>query len=204
MTTLQLAQDSEADKLLSAEPLALVIGMVLDQQIPLEWAFTAPKLLKERLGGQLSATDIAARAPEALAAAFAERPALHRYPSSMAKRVQEMCQLLVDEYDGEAANVWGTAKTGDDLFRNVRSLPGFGEQKAKIFVALLGKQLEVTPRGWEERAGDYGRSGTFMSVADIVDGESLGKVRQYKQQMKAAAKASKAANPSKVAKAKKT
>ena len=191
--TLRLAQHDEADALLSEEPLALLIGMVLDQQITLEWAFTAPLLLKERLGGTLDAADVAARDPEQLAKVFAERPALHRYPSSMAKRVQELAQLLVDEYDGRAEVVWESAKTGEQLYRQVRALPGFGEQKARIFVALLGKQLGVQPRGWHEQAGDYGKSDTYMSVADITDDASLLKVREYKQQQKAAAKAAKAA-----------
>jgi uncharacterized HhH-GPD family protein len=190
---LHLAQHEEADALLSEDPLALLVGMVLDQQITLEWAFTAPLLLKERLGGVLDAADIAGRDPDALAKVFAERPALHRYPSSMAKRVQELAQLLVDEYDGRAERVWETAKTGEHLYRAVRALPGFGEQKARIFVALLGKQLGVQPRGWKEQAGDYGKADTYMSVADIVDGASLMKVREYKQQQKAAAKAAKAA-----------
>lgn len=195
--TLRLAQHEEADALLTDDPLALLVGMVLDQQITLEWAFTAPLLLKERLGGTLEASDIAARNPDDLAKTFAERPALHRYPSSMAKRVQELCQLLVDEYDGRAERVWETAKTGEQLYRQVRALPGFGEQKARIFVALLGKQLGVQPRGWQQQAGDYGKADVYMSVADIVDGPSLAKVREYKQQQKAAAKAAKAARAAK-------
>jgi uncharacterized HhH-GPD family protein len=191
--TLRLAQNAEADALLSDDPLALLIGMVLDQQITLEWAFTAPLLLKERLGGELDAGAIATMDPEALATTFAERPALHRYPASMAKRVQELARMLVDDYDGRAEQLWGTVETGEQLYRRVRSLPGFGEQKARIFVALLGKQLGVQPRGWREQAGDYGKDDTYMSVADIVDGASLNKVRAYKQQQKAAAKAAKAA-----------
>ena len=191
--TLQLAQNAEADALLSADPLALLIGMVLDQQVPLEWAFTAPLLLKERLGRGLDAADLAAMNPEELAAVFAQRPALHRYPGSMAKRVQELARQLVEDYDGRAEGVWETAKTGEQLYRQVRNLAGFGEQKARIFVALLGKQLGVQPRGWREQAGDYGKDNTYMSVADIVDGPSLTKVREYKQQQKAAAKEAKAA-----------
>ena len=192
-SSLCLAQNAEADALLSEDPLALLIGMVLDQQVPLEWAFTAPLILKERLGRDLDAADIAAMEPEALAAVFAQRPALHRYPGSMAKRVQELARQLVDDYEGRAEGVWETAKTGEHLYRQVRNLAGFGEQKARIFVALLGKQLGVQPRGWQAQAGDYGRDNTYMSVADIVDGPSLTKVREYKQQQKAAAKAAKAA-----------
>jgi uncharacterized HhH-GPD family protein len=187
--TLALSGDPAADKLLAQDPLALLIGMVLDQQIPLEWAFRGPQVLSERLGSPLDAADIAAMDPAVLAKAFSDRPALHRYPSSMAKRVQELSQHIVDNYGGRPGDVWKTAKTGDQLLRNIRDLPGFGEQKARIFVGLLGKQLGVQPPGWQEAAGDYGKPGTFMSVADIVDPESLGKVRTYKQEKKAAAKA---------------
>jgi uncharacterized HhH-GPD family protein len=189
---LALSGDPAADELLSREPLALLIGMVLDQQIPLEWAFKGPFVLRERLGADLDAAAIAAMDPEVLARAFSERPALHRYPGSMAKRVQELCRHIVDHHGGDAAQVWATAKTGDHLYRNIKALPGFGEQKARIFVALLGKQLGVRPQGWQKAAGDFGKARTFMSVADIVDPESLGKVRAYKQQKKAAAKAQKA------------
>jgi uncharacterized HhH-GPD family protein len=187
--TLALAGDPAADKLLTEDPLALLIGMVLDQQIPLEWAFRGPYELQQRLGGPLEAANIAELDPGVLTKAFAERPALHRYPSSMAKRVQELCHHIVEEYDGDAAGVWKTAKTGELLYRNVKALPGFGEQKARIFIALLAKQLKVRPTGWQEAAGDFGKPGTFMSVADIVDQASLGKVRAYKQDKKAAAKA---------------
>jgi uncharacterized HhH-GPD family protein len=186
--TLHLAQDPAADKLLGSDPLALLIGMVLDQQIPLEWAFKGPYVLTERLGMKLDAAELAAMDPEALTKAFSERPALHRYPSSMAKRVQELCQHIVDHYGGNPGKVWKGAKTGDQLLRSVRALPGFGEQKARIFIGLLGKQLGVQPPGWQEAAGDFGKGGTYMSVADIVDAESLGKVRAYKQQKKAEAK----------------
>ena len=193
MTNLHLAQDEDADAFLSHDPLALLIGMVLDQQIPLEWAFKAPLMLKERLGRELDAADIAAADPEEFAAAFAQRPALHRYPGSMAKRVQELARHLVEHYGGSADAVWTTAHTGEQLYRQVRALPGFGEQKARIFVALLGKQLGVRPRGWQEQAGDYGRPNTYMSVADIVDDATLAKVRSYKTQQKAAEKAAETA-----------
>jgi uncharacterized HhH-GPD family protein len=190
---LALSQDPEADKLLSKDPLALLIGMVLDQQIPLEWAFKGPYELRQRLGHDLDAADLAAMDPEVLAKAFAERPALHRYPGSMAKSVHELCQQLVEDYDGQADRVWKDAKTGEQLYRNLKRLPGFGEQKARIFLALLAKQLGVKPQGWQEQAGDYGKVGSFMSVADITSPDSLLKVREYKQQKKAAAKAAKAA-----------
>ena len=185
---LHLAQDVEADQLLSENPLALLIGLVLDQQIPLERAFSAPRDLRERLGGRLDAGDIASMDPDALVAVFVARPALHRFPAANAKRVQDLCRRVVDDYDGDAADVWATAPDGDELFRRVRSLPGFGEQKSRIFIGLLGKQLGVRPPGWEEAAGKFGRPETYMSVADIVDEDSLGRVRSYKQQMKPAAK----------------
>lgn len=185
-----LAQDPEADELLSSDPLALLIGMVLDQQIPLERAFSAPRDLRERLGGHLDAAAIADMDPEALAAVFARRPALHRFPSANAKRVQDLCRIVADDYGGDAGRIWKGARSGQELFERIRSLPGFGEQKARIFVALLAKQLGIRPPGWQEAAGKFGEQGTFMSVADIFDRESLAKVRSYKQHLKAAAKAS--------------
>ena len=192
---LHISQDPEADDLVSEDPLALLIAMVLDQQVPLEWAFSAPLRLKERLGGRLDAAEIADIDPEALAGVFAERPALHRFPGSNAKRVHDLCQRIVDRYDGQPARIWTTAATGDELLARVRALPGFGEQKARIFVGLLGKQLGVRPPGWEQAAGRFGEPGTHLSVADITDGESLARVRAYKQQLKAEAKAVKPVAP---------
>jgi uncharacterized HhH-GPD family protein len=190
---LQLAQDPDADKLLSKDPLALLIGMVLDQQIPLEWAFKGPYTLKQRLdlpaGAKLDAAALADMDPDKLAAVFSQPPALHRFPAANAKRVQELCRIVVDDYQGKAERIWSTAKTGQELLKRVKALPGFGEQKARIFVALLGKQLGVQPDGWREAAGDFGKPGTHMSVADITDADTLGRVRQYKQEKKAAAKA---------------
>ena len=188
-TKLALSQVPAADELLSSDPLALLIGMVLDQQVPLEWAFAAPLRLKERLGGRLDAAEMAGMEPDAWVKAFTERPALHRFPAANAKRVQELCRIVVEQYGGRADRVWKEALSGAELLANVKALPGFGDQKARIFVALLGKQLGVQPAGWQEAAGDYGKPGTFMSVADIVDPETLGKVRSYKQEKKAAAKA---------------
>ena len=187
--TLTLSQDPAADELLSRDPLALLIGMVLDQQIPLERAFKSPSDLKERLGGRLDAAEIAGMDPDELARVFAQPPALHRFHSSNAKRVQDLCRLIVDRYGGKADRVWRSAADGAELLAIVKALPGFGDQKARIFVALLGKQLGVQPPGWEEAAGDYARPGTYQSVADIVDAESLAKVRRFKQERKAAAKA---------------
>lgn len=184
-----LAQHEEADALLSREPLALLIGMVLDQQITLEWAFTGPLLLTERLGRDLDAADLASRDADELAKVFATPPALHRYPRSMADRVQQLCRVLVDNYGGDPAAVWRDVNDGTELLKRVRSLPGFGAQKAQIFVALLGKQLGVRPRGWQEAAGEYGEDGSKRSVADITDAASLAEVRDYKKSMKAKAKA---------------
>lgn len=188
-TSLCLAQDAEADALLSREPLALLIGMVLDQQIPLEWAFKGPHTLRERLGSDLDAADLADRDPDALAKVFATPPALHRFPGSMAGRVQELCRVLVDDYGGDAANVWAGVGDAKQLLKRIEGLPGFGKQKAKIFLALLGKQLGVRPKGWREAAGEFGEDRSYRSVADIRDAKSLEKVRAYKKEMKAAAKA---------------
>jgi uncharacterized HhH-GPD family protein len=187
-TVLWLSQVPEADELLVRNPLALLVGMVLDQQIPLEKAFTSPYVLAQRLGRDLDAADLAAREPEALAAVFTTPPALHRFPGSMAARVQALCQALVDDYDGDAAAVWTTAKDGPELLRRVKALPGFGEAKSKIFVALLGKQLGVTPEGWQASAGAYGEKGSLLSVADIRDPASLAQVRAAKKQAKLAAR----------------
>jgi uncharacterized HhH-GPD family protein len=181
--------DPKANELLQRSPLALLIGMVLDQQVPLEKAFASPYELVQRLGHELDARELASYDPDALAEIFSQRPALHRFPKAMAARVQETCRVLVEQYDGDPAYLWSEAKDGADLLERVAELPGFGKQKAQIFVALLGKQYGVRPKGWREAAGEYGPAGTYHSVADITDEKSLLKVREYKQQMKAAAKA---------------
>ena len=192
--TLCLAQNPEADQLLTDSPLALLIGMVLDQQIPLEWAFTGPLTLRQRLGRDLDAADLASRDPDALAKVFATPPALHRFPGSMAGRVQEMCRVVADDYGNDAANVWAGVQDAGELLKRIEGLPGFGKMKAKIFLALLGKQLGVRPKGWREAAGEFGEDRSHKSVADITDGKSLEKVRAYKKEMKAAAKAKAAAS----------
>ena len=192
--TLHLAQDPEADELLGRSPLAALIGMLLDQQVPMEWAFKGPRTIADRLGANdLDAHEIAAQEPEAFAALLSEKPAVHRYPGSMAKRIQQMCQYLVEHYDGQAELVWKGVADGRELLRRLEELPGFGKQKAQIFLALLGKQLGVQPKGWREAAGVYGEPKSFRSVADITGPESLTKVRAHKQEMKAAAKAAKKA-----------
>ncbi|MFD6654439.1 HhH-GPD-type base excision DNA repair protein [Streptomyces parvus] len=190
--TLHIAQNPEADGLLGRSPLAALVGMLLDQQVPMEWAFTGPYTLAERMGSDdLDAGRIAAYDPDAFTELFTTKPALHRYPGSMAKRVQQLCQFLVAEYGGDASAVWRDAATGDDLLERLKALPGFGAQKAQIFLALLGKQLGVRPPGWREAAGPYGEAGSHRSVADITGPESLAEVRAYKQEAKAAAKAAK-------------
>jgi uncharacterized HhH-GPD family protein len=187
--TLAMPVEPEANELLTRSPLALLIGMLLDQQVPLERAFSAPLDLVRRLGHEPTVAELAGFDPGALAAIFSERPALHRYPKAMAARVQDMARLIVETYDGEAEQVWTTAKTGGELLKRVAALPGFGAQKAQIFVALLGKQLGVQPRGWRQAAGKFGAKGSHMSVADITDAATLARVRSYKQELKAAAKA---------------
>lgn len=187
-----LAQDIAADKLLADDPLALLIGMVLDQQVPFETAFAGPKKIADRMGSfpTLSAVEIAEYDPDKFAALCSERPAIHRFPGSMAKRIQALAQIIVDRYDGDAAGLWIAGDPdGHELLRRIKGLPGFGDVKAQIFLALLGKQYGVTPKGWRAAAGDFGKAGAHISVADIVDAQSMGKVRAYKKRLKAAAKA---------------
>jgi uncharacterized HhH-GPD family protein len=188
---LHLSGDKDADALISKDPLALLIGMVLDQQIPLEKAFSSPAVLAARLGvTRLSAAAIAAMDPDELGEIFKERPALHRFPGSMAGRVQEACRIVVEEYGGKADTIWKKAADGPDLVKRLRAIPGFGEQKAKIFGALVGKQLGVQPDGWRAATAPFGQEGSFLSVADITGTEALAKVRAHKQAMKAKARAS--------------
>jgi uncharacterized HhH-GPD family protein len=189
--TLSLPIGAAANKLLQRSPLALLIAMILDQQVPLERAFSAPYDLAQRLGHEPDAHELATYDLEALTAVFAERPALHRFPKAMAARVQDACRILVERYDGDAAKVWSDAADGMDAVQRIAELPGFGKQKAQIFLALLGKQFGVRPSGWREAAGQFGGDGSHFSVADITDEESLLKVREHKQQTKAAAKAAK-------------
>ncbi|MEV6582239.1 HhH-GPD-type base excision DNA repair protein [Streptomyces sp. NPDC051582] len=191
--TMRLAQQPEADELLGRSPLAALVGMLLDQQVPMEWAFSGPYTIARRMGADdLDAHAIAASDPESFAALLSQKPAVHRYPGSMAKRVQQLCAYLVEHYDGDAEGIWRGVRTGDELLKRLKELPGFGEQKAQIFLALLGKQLGVRPKGWREAAGGYGPANVYRSAADITGPESLAKVRAHKQEMKAAAKAAKA------------
>jgi len=189
MATLRIAQVPEADRLLSADPLALLLGMLYDQQFPMERAFAGPYVLAQRLG--LTALDAAALAAldfDTLVGAMSATPVVHRYPKAMAERTQAVCRILVSSYEGSAAALWETADSGAELFRRLNALPGFGKQKAQIFTALLGKQLGVRPPGWEAAAGPYAEDGSFRSVADVTGPEALEKVRAFKKEQKAAAK----------------
>ncbi|MBO0811055.1 MAG: Fe-S cluster assembly protein HesB [Microlunatus sp.] len=185
---LHLTGDDDVDHLLSTDPNALLIGMTLDQQVPMEKAFSGPAVLAERMGGTFDVAKIAAMDVDDFVAICAERPAIHRFPGSMGKRVHAVCQALVEDYEGDTANLWADVADGAELKKRVAALPGFGDQKASIFVALLGKQRGVTPPGWREAAGRYGEDGVFRSVADIVDPASLAKVRQTKKEEKARAR----------------
>ena len=193
MTDLHLAQEPDADALLTRDPLALLIGMLLDQQFPMERAFAGPALLASRLGvDRLDAAALADHEPEAFATLCVGPPAVHRYPGSMAARIQELARHLVAEHGGDTEALWRTAADGPEALRRLKALPGFGDQKARIFLALLGKQRGVDLPGWREAAGGYGEEGSRRSIADVTGPESLAQVREYKQQAKAAAKAAKA------------
>ncbi len=184
--TIRITGDATADQVLSDDPFALLVGMMLDQQYPMEHAFRGPAKVLDRFG-TLEPRRVAEADPEEFAALCATPPAIHRFPGSMAARLQALAALVVDEYDGDAAALWEGADSGRELMRRLTALPGFGKQKAQIFVALLAKQLGVRPDGWEQAAGGYAEPG-FRSVADVVDEASLQKVRDHKKQMKAAAK----------------
>ncbi|GAB93969.1 HhH-GPD-type base excision DNA repair protein [Gordonia rhizosphera] len=186
MANLQIAQEPAADALLSTDPFALLTGMLLDQQFPMERAFAGPAKIRDRFG-TMDPAAIAATEPDAFADLCATPPAIHRYGRSMAGRVQALARAVVDDYDGDTAKIWTDASSGADLFARLHALPGFGEQKAKIFTALLAKQLGVKPAGWTKVVGDYGKAG-YRSVADVTDPESLQKVRDFKKAAKAAAK----------------
>lgn len=188
VTEIRIAQDAEADEVLSGDPFALLVGMLLDQQYPMEHAFRGPWKILGRFG-TLDPAAIADAEPESFAELCATPPAIHRYGRSMAGRVQQLATVVRDEYDGHAERIWTTAGDGTELLDRLRGLPGFGDQKARIFAALLGKQLDVRPAGWQEAIGPYAEDGSYRSVADVVDAESLQKVREFKQAAKAKAKA---------------
>jgi uncharacterized HhH-GPD family protein len=186
---LQLTGDPDADRLLTDDDNALLVAMVLDQQVPMEKAFSGPLVIAQRMGGGFDVGKIAVMSEEDFVALCSERPAIHRFPAAMAKRVRQLCQTLVEDYDGQAANIWKDAQSGDQLRAKLERLPGFGADKAAILTAVLGKLRGVTPNGWRTAAGYYGESDTYRSVADIVDSESLQKVRETKRSVKAAKKA---------------
>ena len=190
MTTppLWLTGNPVADELLAADDNALLLGMVLDQQVPMEKAFAGPAVIAERMGGRLDVASIAAMDEEEFVTLCCSRPAVHRFPGAMAKRVRQVCQVLVSDHDGDAGRIWRHAESGAEVKRAIETLPGFGDQKAAIFTALLGKQRGVRPPGWEEAAGAYGEAGVFRSVADVVDESSLAKVRETKRAAKAASR----------------
>ncbi|GGI07844.1 HhH-GPD-type base excision DNA repair protein [Egicoccus halophilus] len=188
MPTLTLTGDPDADRLLSDNAFALLVGMLLDQQIAMEQAFVGPRRLEERLGRPLTPANLAAVDPDELERLFRISPAVHRYPGSMAKRVHALATTLVERHDGDTEALWREVPDGRTLRERLKDLPGFGDQKARIFVALLGKQCGVTPDGWREAAGDYGQDGR-RSIADVVDADTLLEVRAFKQARKAEAKA---------------
>lgn len=186
MPQLRIAQDPAADDLLARDPFALLVGMLLDQQVPMERAFAGPLRLVQRMGAdRLDPAEVAGADPEAFAALMAGPPAVHRYHGSMAGRVQALARHVVDHYGGDVTRLWATAATGEELRLRLEQLPGFGPQKARIFTALLGKQLGVTPPGWREAAGEYGDADAHRSVADVRDPESLAAVRETKRALKA-------------------
>jgi uncharacterized HhH-GPD family protein len=189
-TAMHLATTDEGNRFLASDPFALLTGMLLDQQIPMEKAFTSPHVLAGRMGVQrLRAAEIATCDPEEFEALFRQVPALHRFPAAMAKRVQELGRTVLERYGGDAASIWTTAASGQQLVDRIAGLPGFGDQKARIFTALLGKQFSIQPAGWREAAGAYGEAGSYRSVADVTDAASLQKVRAFKKEQKAAAQA---------------
>lgn len=186
---LNITGDTAADTLLTENPLALLVGMLLDQQVAMETAFAGPQKIRERIGS-VDAETIAGYDPDRFTEAFTQTPAVHRFPGSMAGRVQALCQALVDEWGGDAAALWTQGDPdGPTVLKRLKALPGFGDQKARIFLALLGKQYGFTGEGWREASAPYGEEGSFRSVADIVSPESLAKVREHKRAMKQAAKA---------------
>ncbi|MFG3620797.1 HhH-GPD-type base excision DNA repair protein [Nocardia sp. NPDC047654] len=187
--TLCLAQDAEADKLLTEDHFATLLGMLLDQQYPMEHAFRGPKKIADRMGG-FDIQRIAEADPQEFEELAATPPAIHRYGRSMARRAQELARYVIEHYDGKAENIWTAGDPdGKEVLRRLKDLPGYGEQKAKIFLALLGKQRGVRVEGWRAAAGAYGDEGSRRSVADVTDAESLAQVREFKKQAKAAAKA---------------
>ena len=184
---IHITGEPAADQVLTDDPFALLVGMMLDQQYPMEHAFRGPAKVLDRFG-TLDPARIAAADPEEFTTLCSTPPAIHRFPGSMAARLQELAHIVTDEYDGHADRIWTEATDGRDFLKRMQALPGFGKQKAQIFVALLAKQLDVRPEGWEQAAGDYSETGSYRSVADVVDPASLERVRAFKKEKKAQAK----------------
>jgi uncharacterized HhH-GPD family protein len=184
---LPVTGDPDADALLVSDPFALLVGMLLDQQVPMEWAFKGPYTLRERMGGDLDATTLAAMSPEEVEELFKQKPALHRFPGSMGKRTHALAVVIAEDYGGDAGRVWKSAKDGADLYDRLRALPGYGDEKAKIFMAILAKRLGVKKKGWEEVAAPFSDD-TPRSVADIDSREAFDRVRAFKKEMKAKGK----------------
>ena len=176
--------DADADRLLAENPLALLIGMLLDQQVPMGWAFRGPLTLQQRLGGTLDAETIAAMGPDKIEAVFREKPAMHRYPGAMGRRTHALAAYVVEQYGGDAGAIWRGAPSGEETYRRLRELPGYGDEKAKIFLAILGKRLGEAAPGWEEAAAPFSDA-TPRSVADVDSSESLNRVREFKKARKA-------------------
>lgn len=175
---LHFTEFEEANRLLATDGLALLIGMLLDQQFPMERAFYGPQLLKERLGEDLDATRIAEKDPEEIESVFKGPPAIHRFPSSMGKRTQALCQAIVDDYGGRAENIWETASDASELLERLKQLPGFGAAKSRIFIGVLGKRLALDVEGWEEKAADW------PSIADVASFDDVATLRDQKREMK--------------------
>jgi uncharacterized HhH-GPD family protein len=183
-SAIPITGDAAADQLLEENPLALLIGMLLDQQVPMGWAFRGPFTLQERLGGALDAETVAALGPDKVEAIFRDKPAMHRYPGSMGRRTYALCAYVVEHYGGDAGAIWRDAPSGQEVYRRLRELPGYGEEKAKIFLAILGKRLGQAAPGWEEAAAPFSDA-TPRSVADVGSPESLARVREFKKARKA-------------------
>lgn len=182
----RITGDPATDRLLESEPLALVIGMLLDQQVPMEWAFRAPSTLQERLG-HLDAARIAAMDRDELVATCCETPAIHRFPAVMARRIHALCEQIVEHYDGHVEAVWTGAENGDDLYQRLGRLPGFGDEKSKIFIALLAKRFSVRPRGWESVSVPFSDD-VPRSAADVDGPSALAEVKEWKRVQRAAGK----------------
>jgi uncharacterized HhH-GPD family protein len=183
--TLYITGDAAADELLNTDPLALLLGMLLDQQVPMQWAFKGPESLRKRLGGTLDAKAIAAMDPEELVAVFCDKPALHRFPAVMARRAHELCVSVAEHYDGDAGQIWAGTKKASVVYERLRELPGFGDEKSRIFLALLAKRFKVRPTGWIEVTTPFGDR-VPRTIADVTDPSTLAKVQKFKKEMKAA------------------